>query len=1096
MSTPGSELDESAFELLERGYEAVLGGADRGVEIERLPPRLRERLAGMLAVRDGLLGGPARSGSQRVGAFRLVRLLGRGGQGEVWLAEDERIPRQVALKLLATPVTISAERLLRFRREAELAARLEHPSICTVYESGSAGGWVYLAMRYVAGQTLAQWIEARRGGTATRLDVVACAEQCARALHEAHRAGVLHRDVKPGNVMIEADGRPVLLDFGLAEDLREGAPELTREGQVLGTPAYLPPERLTSAFGIPDPRSDVWSLAATFYEALTLQRPFDAPTRDGLYQAILNHEPRPVTRWLPGAPRDLARVFEVALTKAMDRRYATALDFAEDLRAVRLSEPIRARPTPQVVKAWKWVRRHRVLAAAASLATLAVLVSLLVTWLSLRETADALRVARERLRLTEAQLLAETDPGAALRSWLAIADEVPRGMVNDAILRLLERTREQAPLLGHAGGVHDVAFAADGQTIATVCADGKVRLFSAKSATLLVELPWNGKPTALAFTADGGRLLVGDERGGVTPFEVATKPLREPAQHRLRRQVVGSTAVSAIARAESGGELAVACAGGRVAVLDAAAERVLLTSADLFEPIVRVLFNHAGDRLFALCATGRVHVLARADLGSVAMLNHAGSVVNDAILARDDQHLLTACADSLVWIWDLATGEVVRKLAGHEASVAAIALHPNGSGFATGSADRTVVLWSYPACEEITRLKVHARPLTRLAYAPDGGRLVSAAEDGGVRLWRTERAPRLATLVHDADEVSEASFSPDGKFVLTLARGLPPRVFDAERGELVQVLPELRARATAAGFSPDGNSIVVAYADARLRTFTWPGGSELLTMRLPDVAAEAGELALTFSNDGARVLVTSSSGAAAVFAVATGLLLGTPRGLAGFHPGSDAARSAFRPDGTALATVLPDARGTRLCVWSADGGESLAIGEGHTEAIEALAWSPDGTRLATASADATVRIVAVQGRTLRPVVVLRGHNGCVQDVRFSRDGQQVLTAGMDCTARLWDARSGVLLRTFAGHDGMLYGATFSPDDRRILTSSWDHTAAIWEVATGERLVRFASHDKAVLGASWRRDGDFVVSHGKDGTARIWPGDPVRFARER
>ena len=1100
MSGMSSGMHESSFEQLERSYEAVLAGADCADELERLPPALRDRLARLLAVREGVLGATQRSTSTRIGPFRLVRLLGRGGQGEVWLAEDERIPRKVALKLLATPASISSERLQRFRREAELAARLDHPAISTVYETGTSDGWVYLAMRFIEGRTLAEWIASRRAGTTAPLDLVLCAELCCRALDEAHRAGILHRDLKPGNVMIEPSGHPVVLDFGLAEDLRDGAPELTRDGQVLGTPAYLPPERLSGSFGIPDQRSDLWSLAATFYEALTLKRPFDAPTREELYQAILSQEPRSLTRAAPGTPRDLARVFEVALAKPMDRRYATALDFAEDLRAVREGLPIRARPTPQFVKAWKWVRRHRLLAGFSCAAALAVLVSLVVTWLSLRETAEALRVARERLRLTQAQLLAETDPGAALRAWLEIADEVPRGMANDAILRLLERTREQAPLVGHAGLVRDVAWAPDGQTIATVCADARVRLYSAKSAALLTELAWSGVPTAVAFTANGERLVVGDALGGVTPIVLAAKVGLDPGMHRCPRQVIGSTAVRTIARAERTAELAVACAGGRVAVLDPSAEHVLSTSPDLFEQVVRVLFSRSGDRLFTLCTTGRVHVLARADLAPRAMLSHGGSLVNDAILCGDDQRLLTACSDGLVWVWDLATGEVVRKLGGHETTVGAIALHPKGGAFATGSGDRTVVLWSYPACEEVARLKVHARPLTRLAYSPDGERFVSAAEDGGVRLWRTERAACLATLAHDAALVEKASFSKDGKTVLTLARGLPPRLFDAERGELLHALQETRARACDAAFAPDGASFVVAYADRQVLTYSWPGVDLLLTMRVPepepDPTRGANELSLLFSAAGERLLVTTSTGSACVFDPGSGRILGTPRGLGRFSAAGSACRGLFRPDGQRIATVLPEARGTTVGVWSGDGGELLCRLEGHTDSIETLAWSPAGDCLATGSDDGTVHIHAIESHGSRLLHVLHGHHGCVHDVHFSRDGKQVLSAGMDCTARLWDCASGTLLRTLAAHDGMVCCAAFSPDGTRVLTASADHTVAIWDLASGERLARFAGHDKAVLGAQWRQDSAFVVSHGADGTARIWPSDPLRFARER
>ncbi len=353
---------------------------------------------------------------RRLEPWRLLREIGRGGQGAVYLAEDARLRRKAAVKIL-TSTGLTGAALDRFKREAAVAARLDHPGICAVYDVGLEGRTPYIAMRYVEGETLAQRIESTRaraadgeplshielpGSGATEVEfapasnaartaaphgrnrtsasrtadpnapstqielfrIIRLIEQTARAVHAAHEAGVIHRDLKPGNVIVTADGEPVVLDFGLAKDLSGTEATLTQHGDLMGTPAYMSPEQIAAHRITLDRRTDVYSLGVTLFECLTLQRPFEAPTREGLYQAILTRtvpDPRTLNRAIP---TDLKVVLETALDKDRERRYATALDFAEDLRRVRCFEPITARPASAMTKLARWARRSPALAAA------------------------------------------------------------------------------------------------------------------------------------------------------------------------------------------------------------------------------------------------------------------------------------------------------------------------------------------------------------------------------------------------------------------------------------------------------------------------------------------------------------------------------------------------------------------------------------------------------------------------------------------------------------------------------------------------------------------------------------------------------------
>lgn len=362
----------------------------------------------------------------RIGPYEVVRELGRGGQAVVYLARDERLQREVALKVLPRH-RASVEQELRLQREATTAARLEDSGICPVYEVGHDGSHAFLAMRYVPGETLAARIETARaadgkGPVMPLSQLLLLFERLCASLHRAHEAGVVHRDLKPGNVMLGADGVPVLLDFGLAVDVETDGPLLTRSGDLYGTPAYLPPERLLGHSRVGDRRWDVWALGVSLYEACTLQRPFAAPTLDGLYRAILEEEPQPARRHAPGLPADLGHVLGVCLEKVPERRYQTAADLAADLRAVRLGEPIRAKPPSLLRRVRRWHRRYAVLATALWLCAAGLAAVIVVQRSLLAEVRDARDEAEDLNRFLVEKLLLGTTPREARGRELTAAE--------------------------------------------------------------------------------------------------------------------------------------------------------------------------------------------------------------------------------------------------------------------------------------------------------------------------------------------------------------------------------------------------------------------------------------------------------------------------------------------------------------------------------------------------------------------------------------------------------------------------------------------------------------------------------------------------
>ena len=358
-------------------------------EYARIFPGLTEEI-----IRDALLAEASANAGHRAehrwllplevgadfGRYHLLELLGKGGQGIVYLAEDRVLSRKVALKVLPPSICpLSKEHAQRLFREATLASRLDHPGICTIYDRGEENGAYFLAMRYVEGKPVSVLLTAereRQGAAAPfhcvgfegsqevaepeRIRILAAfVEKVARALHVAHQSGIIHRDIKPANLMAAVDGDPVILDFGLARDADPDESSLTRTGDLFGTPAYMAPEQLRG--GQIDRRVDIWGLGVVLYECLTLQRPFSADASEGIYHAIALEDQIDPGKLNPDIPAELKLVIGKALEKNRRRRYRTALDFAKDLRRFQDLQPVRARAAGHVRIVRKWIQRNPVL---------------------------------------------------------------------------------------------------------------------------------------------------------------------------------------------------------------------------------------------------------------------------------------------------------------------------------------------------------------------------------------------------------------------------------------------------------------------------------------------------------------------------------------------------------------------------------------------------------------------------------------------------------------------------------------------------------------------------------------------------------------
>src|SRR6266851_4787007 len=355
-------LDHSADPLLSRL---------QGVVIEDAPaegPVPRELLAAARSLHGEHRGREdwADEAPRRIGKFDLLEELGLGSFGHVFRARDTELGRTVAIKMLRAGHLASREEVDRFLREARSAAQLQHPGLVALFETGQTEeGLFYLVEEFVQGETLTARLKAGRLGFRPAAELIAAV---ADALDHAHRHGVIHRDVKPSNIQLDAEGRPHLMDFGLARHETDESP-MTMDGQVLGTPAYSSPEQARGESNAVDGRTDVYSLGVILYELLTGERPFRG-NRQMLLLQVLNDEPRPPRQLNDKAPRDLETICLKAMSKAPARRYATAEELADDLRRFLRGEPIRARPVGRAERLWRWCRRNPVAAGLLLAVTL------------------------------------------------------------------------------------------------------------------------------------------------------------------------------------------------------------------------------------------------------------------------------------------------------------------------------------------------------------------------------------------------------------------------------------------------------------------------------------------------------------------------------------------------------------------------------------------------------------------------------------------------------------------------------------------------------------------------------------------------------
>mgnify|MGYP001187721544 CR=1 FL=1 len=767
---------------------------------------------------------------KNIGRYHLVEQLGIGGMATVYMAFDTHLERQVAIKVIrrdAFPAEQVDRVLKRFDREAKTLAQLTHPNIVGIIDYGDFEGSPYLVMEYLSGGTLKQ----RLGKPVPYRAALQLMLPVAQALAFAHHKGVVHRDVKPANILITEGGQPMLTDFGIAKILEDDSgATLTGTGVGVGTPEYMAPEQ---GMGREiDGRADVYALGVVLYELVTGRKPYTADTPMAvIFKHLTDPLPRPKLH-VPDLPDRVEQIIFKAMAKKPQDRYQSMVEF------VAVLAKIDAHPLESPV------------AFTGSLSTLPPSAPNLADGYE-DETGEATvdmgetPPARENIQgsiappTPQPSLDAAGFPSRRILQGLSETNENKTGKLSrgldggqPAVSPMpVQPTRPKdfgTPASMHRSGASSIINKAQSESAET------------PPQTRWKFKPWHGWVLAAVIVIILLRIITvveptpGAVPGTITPvFPTATTGQDTPTLQ---------TSPSVTATIES-----------TTTPIPFEAEFVrLLRLKDAI--VYEVAYSPDGKTLAAASSLG-IQFYDAGTLEKIRLID-TKSLVSSIAFSPDGRWLASGSNDKTIKLWDTESGALQQSLEGHSNGEEIVAFAPDGSKLASGSHDNTIKLWDITSCELLNSLQGHSSYVSSVSFSTDGRRLASGSYDKTIKLWDSESGALLQTLVGHHDYVTSVAFSPDGRELASGSWDNTIKLWDITSGELLNILKGHLSYVTSVAFSPDGRRLASGSADNTIRL--WDVESGALLQTLEDQNGDANSVA--FSPDGRRLASGSSDG--------------------------------------------------------------------------------------------------------------------------------------------------------------------------------------------------------------------------------------------
>jgi WD40 repeat protein len=1065
-------------------------------------PRAGSPIQGAPTEGTGLRAVPADHRASPPPGYEILAELGRGGMGVVYKARHLRLGRVVALKMILGGGHAGVSERLRFLGEAEVVASLQHPHVVSLLEYGEHEGLPFFTLEFVPGGSLAHRLN---GVPQPAREAIRLIEQLARGIHYAHTRGIVHRDIKPANVLLAEDGTPRITDFGLA---RRGEPGngLTATGEVLGTPSYMAPEQAGGETKHAGPAADIYALGAILYECLTGRPPFRAANTVETVLQVVGQEPVSVHQIQPHTPADVVTICHKCLQKEPHKRYASALELAEDCAAFLEGKPIRARPVGKMERGWRWCRRNPALAGALAVGIASLLIGSIVS-LVFGFRAEAARWSEQRRAESEARAkqFAERSRRHAQRQLidLCVASGTTASRDGDHALALLWFARavqlagddlleEELNRVRVANWLRQVwlpegtfavpgfrqnqdrfrqfQFSPDGNYLVVVASTGGCLVWDRRHGRLvdLPEAAANG--TAAAWQPRSDVLAIATRDGTIW--------LLAAPEFRHVEEIAASGEIAVIAFSRDGNRLAWGGSDG-ARVWDRAKKDYVTPILASKGQVSALSFNATGDRLAAGCRdrTARVFPVPTDKAeplfplvrhsGDDGEYSHTGPDVYCPRFAAADQVLLTVDYrpnQPPVLRWrSAATG---KELASHEEN-GVFAVSDQGE-YVAGLGEIKGRLFDAATRQPILPIPAALPGMwnEHAVFSADQKTLVTCSHDTRVRFWSVED--------RSADTLSEAY----------------PPVYH----------PMLPVRV---GLSANGQHLAVGLWDGNVYLWRLPQGPPVAYL-----AHAGGTTAPTLSPDRQFVMprgVTYRNGnqlATRVYDAESGKPAGPT-----LDPGGILLDATFSPDGTRVVTAsstgrtfiergqrlfASDGKGGNVQIWDWKSGKRLVGPISMPSEPRGLAFRPDGSMVAVVCANYYVVLVDPRTGTVmrRLDPGLRTYpNNANQwqsngEARFSPDGRFLITWEMTPHVHVWDPDSGKLLHTLA-HTERVGRVAFTPTAPELLaTIGWGSDARVWDMSTG-KLVAALKHPQWVADLEFSPDGKELLTAAADGLLRVW-----------